>query len=148
MLADPTGGIVELWQPDQHKGADAIREHGALTWGELHTPDTEGALHFYTSLLGFDSQRVPLPDGGEYILLTRDDELWAGITRVPESTTPSWQVYFHVDDADAAIAAARSQGATIARQPAYDDDVGTIAVLIDPQGAVFGLNTPPRQPGN
>jgi predicted enzyme related to lactoylglutathione lyase len=90
-----------------------------------------------------DSQRVPLPEGNEYILLTRDGELWAGIAKSPAGTAPFWQVYFHVDDTSAAVEAAQAQGATIAMQPTYEDDVGTITVLVDPQGAVFGLNTPP-----
>ncbi len=143
MFADPTGAVIELWQPDQHKGADAIREHGALSWAELQTSDPSEALRFYTSLLGLDSQRVPLPDGNEYILLVHDGELWAGITQVAEGTAPFWQVYFHVDDATAAVEAAQAHGATIVMQPTYEDDVGTITVLVDPQGAVFGLNTPP-----
>ena len=144
ILADPTGAMVELWQPDQHKGADVIREHGALTWGELQTTDTEGASSFYTSLLGLDSQRVPLPDGSEYILLTRDGELWAGITHAPEGAKSFWQVFFHVDDTAAAVSAAESHGGTVVMQPVYnDDDVGTITVLTDRQGAMFGLNTPP-----
>lgn len=143
VLADPTGAMLELWQGENLKGAGVIREHGALTWGELQTPNTGEALRFYTSLLGLDSQRIPLPDGNEYILLTRDVELWAGIAKSPAGTTPFWQVYFHVDDTSAAVEAAQTQGATIAMQPTYEDDVGTITVLVDPQGAVFGLNTPP-----
>ena len=143
MFADPSGVLMQLWQPDQHMGADAIREHGALTWAELQTSDPSRALSFYTNLLGMDSQLAPLPDGNEYILLVRDGELWAGITHVPEGTAPFWQVYFHVDDTTAAVQAAWDHGATIAMQPTYEDDIGTITVLIDPQGAVFGLNTPP-----
>lgn len=143
MLADPTGGVVELWQGDQHMGAPVMREHGTLAWGELQTTDSETALRFYTSLLGMDSQRVPLPDGSEYVLLTRDGELWAGITQAPDGKAPFWQVYFHVDDAETAVEAVRSNGGTVAMQPTYDQGVGTIAVLVDPQGAVFGLNTPP-----
>ena len=143
MLTDPTGAMLQFWQGDQHKGADSIREQGAMTWAELQTSDPSEALRFYTSLLGLDSQRVPLPDGNEYILLVRDGELWAGITQVAEGTAPFWQVYFHVDDATAAVEAAQAHGATIVMQPTYEDDVGTTTVLVDPQGAVFGLNTPP-----
>jgi predicted enzyme related to lactoylglutathione lyase len=49
-----------------------------------------------------------------------------------------WHVYFGTDDADAAAATAAEQGGTVAVPP-FDTPVGRIAVLGDPQGAVFSV---------
>jgi predicted enzyme related to lactoylglutathione lyase len=52
---------------------------------------------------------------------------------------PSWQVYFEVDDCDAAVAAAAREGGAVA-VPATDiPGVGRFAILTDPAGAPFAV---------
>jgi predicted enzyme related to lactoylglutathione lyase len=49
-----------------------------------------------------------------------------------------WQVFFMVDDADAAAATALERGGAV-RVPVSDAGYGRQATLADPQGAVFGV---------
>jgi hypothetical protein len=55
-----------------------------------------------------------------------------------------WHVYFGTDDADATAAKAVELGGSIVVPP-FDTPVGRIAVLSDPQGAMFSVikNAPP-----
>jgi predicted enzyme related to lactoylglutathione lyase len=51
-------------------------------------------------------------------------------------------VYFNVDDVEATVARARQLGAQVLMEPAPIPGVGTLAALVDPQGAAFSLMTP------
>ncbi len=53
--------------------------------------------------------------------------------------TPHWLPYFAVADADATAATASEAGGTVLMEPTSIGDVRRIAVLRDPQGAVFGV---------
>jgi predicted enzyme related to lactoylglutathione lyase len=54
----------------------------------------------------------------------------------PEGVPAYWAAYFVVDDCDAVVEAARSNGGTIMMGPA-DSEVGRMAAIADPFGAVF-----------
>lgn len=49
-----------------------------------------------------------------------------------------WQVYFSVEDTDAAVSRAKASGATLLEGPA-DSDFGRVAQLADPTGATFKI---------
>jgi predicted enzyme related to lactoylglutathione lyase len=54
------------------------------------------------------------------------------------STPNHWHVYFGTDDADATAAKAAELGGSVVAPP-FDTPVGRMAVLSDPQGAVFSI---------
>jgi predicted enzyme related to lactoylglutathione lyase len=58
--------------------------------------------------------------------------------RFPPEVPPHWLPYFAVDDVDTAASTANSAGGTVVMEPA-SMAVRRIAVLRDPQGAVFGV---------
>ena len=59
----------------------------------------------------------------------------------PPGTPPHWLVYFAVDDVDRTAAVAAEAGATVLKAP-FDTSVGKMAVISDPQGAVFMVMAP------
>jgi predicted enzyme related to lactoylglutathione lyase len=66
---------------------------------------------------------------------------------VPDEVPPSWLVYFTVPDADAAAATAGSNGGQVLNGP-IDISVGRLAVLMDPQGAMFAVMAPTEETRN
>ena len=56
-----------------------------------------------------------------------------------------WHVYFGVEDADAAAAKVTELGGAVVVEP-FDTPVGRMAVVSDPQGAVFSIIQPAPQP--
>ncbi len=56
-----------------------------------------------------------------------------------------WHVYFAVADADAAAAKATELGGAVVAEP-FDMPVGRMAVISDPQGAVFSIIQLAAQP--
>jgi hypothetical protein len=59
--------------------------------------------------------------------------------RFPPEVPSHWLPYFAVEDVDATASAATQAGASILMEPTSVPDGPRIAVLKDPQGAVFGI---------
>ena len=150
MAQDPAGAVIQFWQAKANIGCEIRDEHGALTWVELLTSDQEAAGKFFSELLGVSivDSGMPTPEGTPYHMLMVEGMPVAGIMVSPPnlvemSVPPHWEVYFQVDDAHAVVDKAKSMGAQVMFGPEVLPMVGTIAVLMDPQGAVFGVQQPP-----
>ncbi len=141
VFQDPQGAFFSVWQPGQHHGAQLVSEPGAFAWTELNTTDVEAAKAFYRDVFGWDAQTS---EGGDvaYTEFKVNGESIAGGMHmppgVPAGVPPHWLVYFAVDDPDAAVERARGLGGTVALPP-MDFPGGRFAVVMDPQGAAFGV---------
>jgi uncharacterized protein len=144
VLADPTGGAVGVWQPGRHRGYEVHSQAGAPVWHELHTRDHDGAVAFYQRVFGWQTSVVSDTDEFRYTTMTEGEEQYAGImdasAYLPEGTSSFWEVYFGVQDADAALAAAERLGGRVL-EPAVDTPYGRMAKVADPTGAVFKIVT-------
>jgi uncharacterized protein len=119
---------------------------GRFLWYELLTTDPGAAQRFYTQLVGWDTTSWRAGDE-PYTLWTSGERRIGGLMKLPPQATaigtpPHWLGYVSTPDADATVAAAVKLGARTL-MPAMDvPDVGRVAVIGDPQGAVIGLYTP------
>lgn len=141
VIADPTGGIVSLWQATQLPGSWMIREPNTVTWCELVTDNPAQATGFYTSVLGVTAQVMPMGDDAPYTIIGPENEQGAGIMQKTAAMGPMptvWSVYFEVEDTDAIAAKVRQLGGSVFVEP-MDIMPGRMAVFADPQGAVFGV---------
>ncbi len=129
---------------------------GRPIWYELMTPDPAGVAPFYRATLGWDipDKGVETPSGHPYWMIGRPDGGHAGgailLTEEMQMSggSAAWIPYFHVGDVGAAVAKAQELGASVWLPP-MTMDVGTMAMLGDPQGASFYLMDPvppPDQP--
>ena len=83
---------------------------------------------------------------GEYTLFEADGQMVGGTTPPQMPGTPNhWHVYFGVADADATVAKATELGGSVLVPP-FDTPVGRMAVIADPQGAVFSIIQQAPQP--
>lgn len=115
---------------------------GHFGWNELVTTDDAAARKFYTSLLGWKTE--PFGGGGvDYTILKKGDTQVGGLMKAPKPGMPAqWVPYIFVDDVDATVTNATKLGATACMPPMDIPNVGRIAVISDPQGAVFGIIKP------
>jgi predicted enzyme related to lactoylglutathione lyase len=143
-VLDPSGAAVALWQANQHIGATLVNEPGAVTWNELITTDP-GVVKFYADVLGMTASAMDM-GGGPYTVFEAGGRMVGGTTAPQMPGVPNhWHVYFEVADADAAAAKVAELGGTVMVQP-FDIPVGRIAMLGDPQGAVFSIIKSAPQP--
>jgi predicted enzyme related to lactoylglutathione lyase len=142
ILQDPTGGVLSIWQDGSHKGAELRSEPVSLAWVELATADTAAAQAFYTGLFGWDAEHSDT-GGMPYTTFSNAGRQVAGMYdmkgQLPDGTPPHWLVYFAVADADGVAAATRDAGGAVMTEPFDIPGVGRIAILADPQGAMFGI---------
>jgi uncharacterized protein len=115
---------------------------GTFCWIELGTSDDAGAQAFYTQLFGWTVNSFPMGEMGDYHIFQKDGADCAAMYRYFGDMTgmpPFWMSYVSVADADAATEKALSLGGTAHRKPFDVMENGRMAVLVDPQGAVFAV---------
>jgi predicted enzyme related to lactoylglutathione lyase len=127
---------------------------GTFCWVDLATTDQEGAKAFYTGLLGWQIEDMPVGDdsGTVYSMAMLDGKPVAAIAPQPQmqrdaGVPPAWNSYVSVESADTAAERAKELGATVHAPPFDVLDVGRMAVIQDPQGAFFMVWEPRRHIG-
>jgi uncharacterized protein len=138
VIQDPQGAWFMVWEPKRQIGAGLVNAPGALVWNELASNDLDGAAAFYAGLFGW---RISPFEGSEqrYLSIKNGERSNGGMREAtPAGTPPHWLVYFGVDDLDASIDRVRELGGAVHAGP-IDIQMARIAVVADPQGAVFAL---------
>jgi uncharacterized protein len=148
VFIDPSGAFISAWQGTRMGGfqTDAPNSFG---WAELNARGVQNALPFYTKLFGWSVKTSPMGEGApDYNEFQIDDQSVAGAWEmnpgIPAEVPSYWQVYFAVDDVDAAFRKAIELGAKEINGPT-EYPGGRFAIVADPEGASFGLlKTNPR----
>ena len=143
VLTDPTGATFSVWQAKKQTVSLAQGAEGSVCWADLSTPDTETASKFYSQLFGWEISAGN--DASGYIHIKNGEEFIGGIqasaNRNPNAP-PHWLIYFLVSDGNVAGERATGLGAQFLLPPMEMENVGRMAILKDPQGAVFALFQP------
>jgi uncharacterized protein len=145
VFMDPAGAAFGIWQPGTFVGAEVVSEANAMIWNELNTRDTAGAREFYGAVFGWTFEESEF-GSNTYITIKLGEDSGGGIMdltgRVPDEVPNHWLVYFVAEDTDAAVEKVKGSGGEAVFGPESISEVGRIAVLKDPFGAVFALITP------
>lgn len=143
-IQDPQGAHLALFSGREHQGAARLSpKPGAFAWTELMTTDVEGARKFYSGLVGWTSQDMPMGPEMTYTVFQVDGKGSAGMFRLHgpqmEGVPPNWTSYVSVSNCDATVARAQNLGGTVVVPPQDVPGTGRFAVLQDPTGAVFAV---------
>jgi predicted enzyme related to lactoylglutathione lyase len=123
--------------------ADNIR--GRFLWHELMTTDPRSAEGFYTKIVGWKTKawdQTPSykmwmaagrPMGGLMKHMEEDNKL---------APPPSWFSYIGTSDVDATVDQAIALGGKVVKRAWDIPTIGRMAILQDPQGAMFYVFTP------
>ncbi len=125
---------------------------GTFCWVELGTTDGEAAKKFYTELFGWSFIDNPIRPDMVYTMLKLNGKDVGALYKMPAEMTaqgipPNWLSYASVISADEAAAKAKSLGGTLMKEPFDVFDVGRMAVIQDPTGAVFAVWEPRKHKG-
>lgn len=107
---------------------------------EAQLSDVEAGKRFYGELFGWTFEEA----AGESVRARLDGEPVAALVRKSDGRLPTvWTVYFAAAaDAAALTGRIRAAGGQIVTPPQPVADLGTTALVTDPQGAVFALWQP------
>jgi predicted enzyme related to lactoylglutathione lyase len=142
VFQDPTGAFLSAWQPSAMGGfSDA--GPGSFGWPELSSRGIDKALAFYAKVFGWDTRTSSMGEGQPpYVEFLVGDDSVAGAMEMnpmaPAGVPSYWLVYFSVDDVDVSFKKALAGGAREMLAP-QDFAGGRFGILVDPQGATFGL---------
>jgi predicted enzyme related to lactoylglutathione lyase len=117
--------------------------NGVPNWVDVAVPDLAAATRFYTELFGWDAEDQG-EDAGHYTMFSIDGQSVAGMgPRQGEGGGPPlWGTYLSVGDLDSALVAVEADGGTIAMGRMDVLDAGSMAVVVDPSGALVHLWQP------
>lgn len=121
---------------------DAMK-HGHFSWNELLTNDTAKSIDFFSKLLGWTTDEMPMPSGTYYVLKDGDSSV-GGLMEIQKEwgeVPPNWMSYITVDDVDASAKKAVELGAKVLAPPMDIPKVGRFCTIQDPTGAVVSLIT-------
>jgi predicted enzyme related to lactoylglutathione lyase len=144
ICTDPLGARFAIWESAGYLSPDVMHEPGSFTWCELTCRDVEVAKEFYAAVFGWGWASPPFAEGSGYSVfslpgvppiagMVEMDELW------PADTPAQWMIYFAVGDTDRVAARTAELGGTVSMEPFDLYNVGRVAVLNDPEGAVFSV---------
>lgn len=118
---------------------------GTFAWVDLGTSDLEKAKAFYGALFGWTMEvEGQQCEECPYAMIRLDGKLVGGAYTLCEeqhkmNVPPHWMSYLAVRDAAATTARAEAQGGKVLVGVTDIFDMGKMALLQDPQGAVFAL---------
>jgi predicted enzyme related to lactoylglutathione lyase len=136
-FVDPAQAYFGIWQPKQMTGAELIQEEGTLGWIELSSRDLPAVLDFYSQVFDWTTKKDP-----DYIEFQLGGGSVAGAMTmqemVPAEVPAFWMPYFMAADVRGKAEQAASLGGTLLVPYGTAPSV-EFAVVMDPQGASFGL---------
>ncbi|GFE83771.1 glyoxalase [Steroidobacter agaridevorans] len=115
---------------------------GKVVWNDLITDDLAAVRAFYSGLFGWTYDDAGSRHGHKYVLARAGNAYVGGILEVDDRADGKplsrWLPYVSVDDVDAAVQRTKSEGGRVAVPPTKVN-LGRVAAIIDPEGAVIGL---------
>jgi len=142
VIQDPTGAMFSVWQAKKHGGTTIADTDGTLCWADLNTPDREKAGKFYSALFGWKIETEDEDPAHAYFHIKNGEEFIGGMPparHLNPKAPPHWLIYIQTSDCEKSAAKAKQLGAKLYMEPFKMEDVGTFAVVADPQGAAFAV---------
>ena len=118
---------------------------GKVVWHDLITDTPDTSRQFFADLFGWEFEQVDLGvfSAIDYSLIRHNGRLIGGMvdqSQLPaKSDISQWIAVFSVTDVDAAAKTVSASGGGVVTPPTNLADRGRLAVVTDPQGALFTL---------
>jgi len=109
--------------------------HAVVHW-EIGAKDAATLETFYRDLFGWDID-ASMP--GYHLVAAAGDGIGGGIMQTPGGVPPYVTFYVTVDDLEAHLAKAERLGGKTIVPPTPIQNVGTFAMILDPEEHVIGL---------
>lgn len=117
-------------------------DHGVPSWVDYSSPDLDGSKAFYGALFGWEIPPGPPEAGGYTVCILRGRPVAGLGPQMNPDAPPAWMTWVNVDDAAEVAAKVVAHGGQTVVAPTAVMDLGTMAVIADPAGAVIGAWQP------
>ncbi|MGH2578423.1 MAG: VOC family protein, partial [Actinomycetota bacterium] len=120
LARDPGGVVFGVWQAGVHEGFEKTGEPGAYCWAEVFTRDPAKADAFFPAVFPYRAQQLE-DEAIDFRIFNLGDETVLGRMKMtdefPPEVAPYLNVYFSVDDCDAAVTRATERGGVLRLGP-------------------------------
>lgn len=144
VLQDPWGAVFAVITSATPPKPETDPQPREFSWHELTTGDLAAAINFYQQLFGWEKKdEMDMGEMGKYYMYGRDRFTYGGMMKKPaEAPANYWLHYVRVaDTADAAVERAKKGGGKLMVGPMDVPGGDRIAVMQDPQGAMFAVHS-------
>ena len=141
LIEDPQGAPLILVVPERQLGGTA--GYSGWRWAELWTRDTAAAIDFYTKVVGWEIEEVPVGED-TYTVFRSDGKRNAGLVELGQRRVePRWAPYVGVTDLRGILVRVWEKGGKVLREPAEVDFEAAgrnrVALIADPSGGAMFL---------
>ncbi|MCB9896325.1 MAG: VOC family protein [Planctomycetes bacterium] len=144
-LKDPTGAFINLITLKQHATEVPCAEPGHFLWVELMSRDFAKSRAFYTELIGWKPEEMPMPGGTYTLFRSKNGNAGGGMTMppdVPKEVPDNWTGYIHVTDIEKSCKDVEAAGGHVIFPPMEVPNVGRFSQISDPTNAVVAIMQP------
>jgi uncharacterized protein len=125
---------------------------GTFCWIELATTDTDAAKRFYGALFGWTFEDMPAGPDMTYTMVSLDKRHVGALYKmnaemVAAKVPTHWASYVSVEDVDATVKTVQASGGKVMKEAFDVMEVGRMAVIEDPAGAMLYLWQPKQHIG-
>lgn len=119
---------------------------GSVTWFDLTVPDAERIQDFYSQVVGWVPEPVPMGDYSDFSMNSPETgDPMTGVCFARGSNAqlpPQWMIYVNVSDVEASIAVCERLGGKRISKIRTMGSLGRYCAIEDPAGAVLTLFEP------
>jgi predicted enzyme related to lactoylglutathione lyase len=121
---------------------------GAPCWVDIFSSDPDRTRTFYSELFGWKAEEPNAEFGGYWMFFKDGVQIAGGMRNDGASGAPDgWSVYLATEDAATTVDQAAARGAQVIVPVMPIADMGAMAVISDPGGAVIGMWQPGAHKG-
>lgn len=123
-------------------------EIGSVGWFDITVPDAEKLQQFYSKVIGWKSEPVPMAKGSYTDFNMKAPKSGLTVTGICNSRgvnadlPAQWLLYITVESVENSVAECKSAGGHVITGPKKIGTYGTYCVIKDPAGAVCALFEP------
>lgn len=145
ILRDPQGAVFAVITNANPTSDETDPLPLEFSWHELATDDLTAAVAFYEKIFGWEKKsEFDMGEMGIYYMFGRDRFTYGGMMKkhADIKAPPYWLHYALVaDTADAAAERAKKAGGTVIMGPIEVPGGDRVAIIQDPQGAMFAVHS-------
>ena len=117
---------------------------GKFVWHENNSTDVEKAASFYTELVGWETE-VWKPGEMDYPMIKAGDKTHGGFGTAEGGAPSHWLGHVLVENVDDTAERATQAGGKVVAGPFEIPEIGRMAVIADPQGAILSAYASPTE---
>jgi predicted enzyme related to lactoylglutathione lyase len=148
VIQDPQNAHLVLLKSGSGDPADEVPAMNSWLWNELWSSDAPKSVAFYKKLANYSVEPVINEQGDGYWLLLKKGKWRAGIATHPFLKLPSqWVPIIRIADLWKIAALVKRNGGRVILDPGHQLCGGNMALVEDPTGAIFMVETWQPNPG-